>query len=203
MESDLEMWLTGKGELFLKEIGIKEGWKILDFGCGDGTYSIPAAKLVGKKGRVYVADKDKKAVNSLLDAAKSKGIENIEGIEITKGPKIDIEDSIDASLLYDVLHYMDEKERKNLYSEIYRILKPGGILSVYPKHNKSDWPLWNLSDMDIEDIVKEIENSGFYFEGNYRKMLIHNGEYEMGTVLNFRKGETINDEKHIIRGGHR
>ncbi|HHH84092.1 MAG TPA: hypothetical protein ENL29_01335, partial [Thermoplasmatales archaeon] len=58
MESDSEKWLAYGGEEFLREIGIKEKQNILDFGCGDGAYAIPAAKAVGGEGRVYVADKD-------------------------------------------------------------------------------------------------------------------------------------------------
>ena len=33
----------------LKEVGIKKGHIILDFGCGAGTYCLPAAKIVGKR----------------------------------------------------------------------------------------------------------------------------------------------------------
>jgi len=186
MESDSEKWLAYGGEEFLREIGIKEKKNILDFGCGDGAYAIPAAKAVGGKGRVYVADKDGNAIEALLNEAESRGLDNIFQIPASQRLNLD-NNSIDAALLYDVLHYMDENERRNLYGEIHRVLKTGGILSVYPKHNKSDWPMWNLSDMDIEDIIKEIENSGFHLERKYCKRLMHNGRNEIGTVLNFRK----------------
>ncbi len=35
MKSDVERWLENDGEKFLKEIGIKKGQKVLDFGCGE------------------------------------------------------------------------------------------------------------------------------------------------------------------------
>ena len=35
---------------------IREGQYFLDFGCGTGDFTIPAAKIVGKKGRVFALD---------------------------------------------------------------------------------------------------------------------------------------------------
>ena len=46
-----------KPEEEIRKLGLKEGQKILDYGCGIGSYTFPAAKLVGEKGRVYALDK--------------------------------------------------------------------------------------------------------------------------------------------------
>jgi len=59
MGTDAEKWSKEEGEKVLKEVGIKENHIILDFGCGAGTYSLPAAKIVGKKGQVFALDKSK------------------------------------------------------------------------------------------------------------------------------------------------
>ena len=40
----------------LKEADIKPGYKVLDFGCGPGGYSIAASRITGDKGRVYALD---------------------------------------------------------------------------------------------------------------------------------------------------
>jgi len=192
MKENSKKWLREDGKKFLREIGIKERQSVLDFGCGNGTYTIPAARVTGKEGKVYAADRDRNSINELLKTAESKGLENIVSLEISEDLKINLENkSIDAVLLYDILHYMDRKQRKELYKEICRILKIGGILSVYPKHNRSDQPLWNLSDMGVEDIVEEIKNSNFHFERKYLKRLMHDGNYEDGVVLNFRKDKTL------------
>ena len=58
---------------------------------------------------------------------------------------------------------MENLERKKIYEEIYRILKTGGLLSVYPKHCKSDEHLGNLSDMELDDVIEEINSPHFYF----------------------------------------
>ena len=45
MEKEIEKWLETKGIEFLKKVGIKPGQTVLDFGCGKGNYSIPAARI--------------------------------------------------------------------------------------------------------------------------------------------------------------
>jgi ubiquinone/menaquinone biosynthesis C-methylase UbiE len=37
----------------VKEVGMKEGFHVLDYGCGPGSYVTPVAELVGKSGKVY------------------------------------------------------------------------------------------------------------------------------------------------------
>ena len=189
MEIDVKEWLNGKGEVFLKDIGIKKGDVILDFGCGDGPYTIPAAKVVSKEGKVYAMDKDMESINKLMEIAKTKGLKNVIPLH-TKSEELEINlesESIDAVLLYDVLHYMENLERKKMYEEIYRILKTGGLLSVYPKHHKSDEPLWNLSDMELDDVIGEINSRHFYLQRKFYKKLLHNYHYNRGYILNFRK----------------
>ncbi|MDP2720185.1 MAG: hypothetical protein U1D67_05650 [Dehalococcoidia bacterium] len=40
----------------LKEVGIKTGFKVLDYGCGPGAYVIAVAELVGGTGKIYALD---------------------------------------------------------------------------------------------------------------------------------------------------
>lgn len=63
-------WLREHIEKVLIGIGIEKNQKVLDFGCGSGAYTIPAAKLVGKKGKVYALDKDAEALKTLKEKAK-------------------------------------------------------------------------------------------------------------------------------------
>jgi len=189
MEIDMKNWLSRGGEAFLEDIGIKKGDVILDFGCGAGYYTIPAAGVVRSEGKVYAMDKDIESIHKLIEIVKTKGLENIISIySKSEESKINLEsESIDVVLLYDILHYMDVLERKRVYEEIYRILKTSGILSVYPKHRKSDEPLGNLSDMELDDVIEEINSHHFYLHRKFYKKLLHNGNYNMGYILNFRK----------------
>lgn len=112
-----------------------EGQTILDFGYGSGTYTIPAAKLVGEEGDVFAQDINESALDELEETAKRKGLENIRRIESSGEGKIALENEEgDWVLLIDVLHEVDEK--KKLFDEAYRVLNPSGSVCVYPMHIK-------------------------------------------------------------------
>jgi ubiquinone/menaquinone biosynthesis C-methylase UbiE len=189
MEADVKEWLKENGRLFLEDIGIREGQAILDYGCNVGHYTIPAARVAGKEGKVYALDKDMGPLNELTRMARTEGLRNVVLIHgQTAELKIRLKDeSVDVVLLYDVLHYMDAAERKKIYDESHRILKIDGLLSVYPKHYKLDEPLWNLSDVELEYVIKEIESAKFHFERQLYKQLIHDNNYNAGYILNFTK----------------
>ena len=164
----------------LKRIGITRGQAVLDFGCGSGTYTIPAAKIVGGRGRVYALDKDKKTLDELMQKAESAGLRNMERMETSGKLKIDLSDeSVDVVLLFDVFHsyyFPQAGDRRRLLSEIYRIMKPSAFMSVWPKHMESE----------TED---EIKNADFHLQEELFGTLIHdNKNLERGRILNFRKG---------------
>ena len=182
MKSDVQRWLEGGGEAYLNRIGIKRGQTVLDFGCGDGHYTIPAAKVVGRGGLVYAQDKEKKALDEVIKKAKAEGLKNIKVMK-TKGElKIDLDDeSLDAVLLYDVLHYHDIKERQKIYGEVHRILKNGALLSVFPRHHEEEMQL------ELEEVKQEVRKAGFRFERKFLGTLLHDVSYVKDSVFNFKK----------------
>ena len=183
-KNEIKDWMEKDGKLFLHNIGLKRGQRILDYGCGEGHYTIPAAEVVGKDGMVYAFDKDKEVLNSLSKTAKKYRKENI---KIIKGnTEIPLQDkSIDVILCYDILHY--EKNRKAIYSESHRILKCEGIFSVYPKHHRDDYPLMEFACLELDDIQREIEESGFVLVKKNYKELLHDNYYNRGWIFNFKK----------------
>lgn len=163
----------------LRRIGIKNGQTVLDFGCGSGTYAIPIAKIVGKKGKVYALDKDKNALDNLMKKAKSGRLKNIRRMATSGELQISLPDeSVDITLLFDVFHcfyFPQIDDRRKLMDEIYRITKTEGFVSVWPKHMESE-------------VRGEIEGVNFYLEKEYLGTLIHdNKDIETGKVINFRK----------------
>lgn len=177
---DLRKWIGKEGEKFLKDIGIKSGQSVLDFGCGVGNYTIPAAAVVGERGKVYAVDKNKESLDELMQRAEKIGLKNIERIDVSEEIKVVLqEESVDGVLLYDVIHLVDN--RNGLLAEIYRVSKPNALISVYPKHHRE------LMNMELDDVKNEIEAAGFGFEREFYKILMHNDCLEKGYVLNFRK----------------
>ena len=127
----------------LFELGIRAGNAVLDFGCGSGTYTIPAAKLVGTGGRVYALDINSKFLNKIEERAKQEGLTNIVRIDASGEGFLPLENSvIDIILLIDVLHLIENRDA--LFDEAYRILKPGGLLIVYPMH---------VAEQEVEELA--------------------------------------------------
>jgi len=54
---------------------VREGDTVLDVGPGMGYFSIPLAKIVGEKGRVFAADVQSQMLNALQKRAKRAGVE--------------------------------------------------------------------------------------------------------------------------------
>ncbi len=124
----------------LREAGIRNGMSVLDFGCGPGGFSLAAAELVGPEGHIYAVDHNPLAVRSVQRAARQQGFRNID--TILEGSPADFPgESIDITLLYDVLH--DLHEPNPILMELHRILKPGGVLSVSDHHMKKE-PLLSM-----------------------------------------------------------
>jgi ubiquinone/menaquinone biosynthesis C-methylase UbiE len=176
----MDEWLDYKGKEFFQGIGVKKGHIVLDFGCRHGNYAIPASLVVGKKGKIFAVDKNKEALNELISKAKERGLSNIETFESIEKIKLLLSDeSVDIVLLYDVLHLVED--RKHLLTNFYHILKPTGILSVYPKHHQTHM------NMNLTDLMKEIESVDFNFDVKLLKSLMHDDKIEKGYVINFRK----------------
>lgn len=115
-------------EKFLIETGMKDGDRILDYGCGPGSFVFSAAKIVGKEGKVYAADLHPLAIKMINKKTAKKELKNIETIQTNCATGLPSK-SIDIILLYDVVHMFNDP--KEIFTEMHRVLKPKGILSVF------------------------------------------------------------------------
>jgi ubiquinone/menaquinone biosynthesis C-methylase UbiE len=94
-------------EEVLKEVGIRPGFHVLDYGCGSGSYVFPAAELVGESGRVYALDIQPLAVQSVRNLASKKRLANVETILSDCETGLP-DNSVDVVLLYDTLHALND-----------------------------------------------------------------------------------------------
>ncbi len=135
-------------ENVLKEVGIKPGFCILDYGCGPGSYTIPAAQSVGSSGKVYALDIQPLAVQRVRSTAARRGLTNIEAILSDCATGLP-DNSIDVVLLYDTLHGLNEPDE--VLAELHRVLKPDGILSFNDHHMKEE-----------NEIISRITGKGWF-----------------------------------------
>jgi ubiquinone/menaquinone biosynthesis C-methylase UbiE len=113
-------------EAILREIGLKHSQTFVDVGCGDGFFAIPAARLVGKGGKVYGLDVNSEAIGHLVRKAEKEGLANL---LLTVGRAEDLilcEACADFVFFGIVLHDFDDPFKVLINAK--RMLKPTGCL---------------------------------------------------------------------------
>jgi len=185
-QGSVSKWLSEQASHFLREAGVKEAQTVLDFGCGQGTYTLPAAKIVGNGGMVYALDQDKHKIDDLRAKSKSAGLENIQIVPAVGRAHIELPDeSIDVILLYDVLHswyHPRSQQRKEILYELYRVLRSEGLLSFYP----GDPEVFG-HDSELLAIQREIRGANFCLQSEEVQTLIHEGSVVQGHIFSFTK----------------
>jgi len=181
MPNELRKWLTHNGVCLFRELGLQPGDRVLDFGCGDGVYSIPAAKVVGKEGVVFALDRDRASLNSLMKKALRLGLFNIVAVyDLNELKPLLRGIPLDVVLLYDVIHsyYFTDKQRIDLLRSITRMVKTNGLISIFPRHMEND---------EICTVRDTLNRLDFFLEKQQSSNLMHNGGYTFDSTLNFRK----------------
>jgi ubiquinone/menaquinone biosynthesis C-methylase UbiE len=131
----------------VKEVGIREGFHVLDYGCGPGSYVKAVAELVGKSGKIYALDINLLAIQTVKKMAEKNRLTNVETILSSCKTGLP-DDSIDVVLLYDTFHDLTDPDE--VLEELHRVLKPNGVLSFSDHHVKEN------------DIVSEVTNKGLF-----------------------------------------
>jgi SAM-dependent methyltransferase len=125
----VEMWQTFfDPESILDVMGLTgDVCDAVDFGCGYGTFSIPAAKRI--QGTLHGFDIDPAMIKACKLLAKQKKARNVRlhlGDFVKRGTGLDAA-SVDYVMLFNILH---AKDPLRLLREAWRILVPGGHAGV-------------------------------------------------------------------------
>ncbi len=145
----------------LKAIGLSKAIKdVADFGCGYGTFTIPAAKLVS--GRVYAIDMDPEMITAVKDKMPKNVVNNLETIEmdiLAEGSGL-ADESVDYVLLFNMLH---TKYPVKLLKEAYRVLRTNGCAAIINWNIDSKAPRGPPMEMrpSLEQCIEWCVKSGF------------------------------------------
>lgn len=130
----------------LQEARIKPGDTVLDFGCGPGSFSLAASKMVGEEGKVFALDVHPLALRSVQKKSRRKGRQNIEVISSDGATGLP-DHVLDVVLVYDVFHELEAPEV--VLAELARVLKPEGTISFSDHHLKEEEVLSGITRKGI------------------------------------------------------
>lgn len=160
-------WLEKEGTKMLVELGIKSGHHIIDFGCGEGRYTVPLSQIVGKEGCVYSVDQDENVISVVQE--KLSLLSNPEVVKLLKTNNIETSNilskkSIDAIFTFDVLQHIQNWDTLFLY--YYDVLKPQGRVHIYPA------AVPHPGEVDMKLAISKMEKVGFqYLKSNKFRMM--------------------------------
>ncbi|NWF70946.1 MAG: class I SAM-dependent methyltransferase [Chloroflexi bacterium] len=115
-------------ERLLDRAGVQPGMRVLDVGCGPGRLTLPAARRVGAGGEVVALDIQPAMLQRVQKKLAAQGITQVRLLQAGAGEGKTDANSFDRAFLVTVLGEIPDKVAA--LREIYRALKPGGILSI-------------------------------------------------------------------------
>ncbi|MCC4771022.1 methyltransferase domain-containing protein [Methanosarcina sp. DH2] len=146
----------------------------VDFGCGYGTFTIPASKMI--KGEIYAIDIEKEMVKRVTERASNENLKNIKTAlcdVIHKGSGLK-DQSMDYVMLFNILHAEKPEE---LLKEACRILAPEGKLGIMHWNYDPETPRGPPMAIrpEPEQCIKWATDLGFKLENRHDLKPYHYG----------------------------
>jgi len=115
-------------EAILKKLGLTPACgDLVDFGCGYGTFTISAARIVS--GTVHALDLDPEMIAATRAKVEAAGLGNVRSCRrdfVADGTGLP-DGSVDYAMLFNILH---AESPDVLLGEAFRVLSPGGRLGI-------------------------------------------------------------------------
>lgn len=136
---DEEVWAGFfRPESILAKLGLTpDCGDVVEFGCGYGTFTIPAARIAS--GRIHALDIEQEMLAATRVKMEAAGLENVRVYSrdfMTDGTGLP-DESVDYAMAFNILHAEDPDI---LLREAFRVLRPGGILAVIHWNYDPDTP---------------------------------------------------------------
>jgi arsenite methyltransferase len=138
-ENELESMYPVRDRV-LAAADVQPGDVVLDVGTGSGLIAFGALPLVGEKGRVIFSDISEALVDHCRRSAAEQGVAGHCDFLVASADNLkELGDgSVDVVTSRSVLIYV--KDKAKAFRELFRVLRPGGRLSVFEPINRFDYP---------------------------------------------------------------
>jgi arsenite methyltransferase len=160
----------------LRNAAVGVGETLLDVGTGSGLIAFGALELVGSSGRVIFSDISQELLEHCRRVAVDSDVigrcqfivasaDNLAGVP---------DESVDAITTRSVLIYVADKA--GAFGEFFRVLRPGGRLSVFEPINRFDYPwpsdrFFGYDVAPVEDLARKLMTAYERAQPDERPML--------------------------------
>jgi ubiquinone/menaquinone biosynthesis C-methylase UbiE len=154
----------------LDRVGIRPGERVLELGPGPGAFTVDAARRAGPQGRIIAVDIQPEMIARVEERVREAGLSNVE-THVAGAYELPLEnESIDRAFVVTVLPEIPDRNRA--LAELWRVLKPGGRLSVTEEFMDPDYPF-------PLETIRRVEAAGFELVQRFGNLWIY--------TVNFRR----------------
>jgi len=126
-------YLAGQPEYesILRAAGFQPGWRVLDAGCGGGSFLPLLSELLGPTGRIDAIDlapENVAQVKALIASGRLLCPADVGLGDVTALPYDD--NGFDAFWTANVTQYLPDADLQTMLCEARRVLRPGGLLAI-------------------------------------------------------------------------
>lgn len=155
-------------DLIWETLNLSNPITLIDIGAGTGIFAKEIAKKI-PDGKIYACDSSSVMVDWMQENLPEKNIIPF----LTKENSIDLDNGI-ADLVYMITVHHELLEPEKLLKEGYRLLKPGGKITIidWKKEEMIDGPSIEKR-ISEEMIIKQLKNAGFNNISQYNLLPLH------------------------------
>lgn len=145
-------------------IGIQPGERVLEVGPGPGAFTVEAAQRAGPEGLLVAVDIQPDMIARVNERVRQAGLTNV-GTHVASAHALPLDDKcIDRAFLITVLPEIPDRNRA--LAELYRVLRPAGVLSVTEEFYDPDY-------LFSSETIPLVEPAGFRFRERYGGILVY------------------------------
>jgi arsenite methyltransferase len=192
----------------VEHAGLRAGQTVLDLGSGAGLDVFVTRNAVGESGHVIGVDMTAEMIAKARENAKKSGFDNVEFRlgEIEHLPVLS--NSIDVVISNCVLNLVPDKRRA--FTEIFRVLKPGGHFCISDIVSSQDLPDWVKGIAEAyagcvsgaipkADYLKLIQESGFsQVEVASERRIDLPAELVIKSLTREQREEAVKNDLHVM-----
>lgn len=154
-----------------RSAGIQAGMKVLDVGCGQGTFTVCVAKLVGGTGKVTavdISDEDLDRMNQNLDKYNVRPQVMFVKADAAELPSFFAPESFDMAVSYRLIEELKQpKQLPRIVSSIAEVVRRSGIVLMLELSTETS----DIAEENLIRLHRDIGNDYFPSQGKILRCL--------------------------------